>query len=384
MTEMRSTPRRGGWLSALITAVLAVSAIAFFGFRFSIALAEEDTDLYESPLILSVSRQFVVGPGELYGPFGGNNPLVLIHAPLYYRLAALIAWPLAGAGLHPVSAARIAGRSLSALGLAITLMAAYRLARLGGLSRRTGWWSVLLIAASPALAGQPFAVRPDMLGVALQTSGVLLVLSAVEGGPRAGSRVVWCYGLFGLAACVKQQFLLVAMVSTVVLLVSSRRGRVPVGAIVRGLAAGLGILAFEYGSEWVVTGGRIWDAAFVAVQGVGRVHSADWLHVGTVFAAVLGKEAGLVALLAAAGLATVQVRSVLARSIVASGILVVVSIAFLAITQLADSGPKVTGTLVAASLAALVLVIPAGMSLSWRSQGERRLDYVLAPVASPS
>ncbi len=39
--------------------------------------------------MLSVARQLVFGPSELYGPFGGSNPLVLIHAPLYYRAAAL-------------------------------------------------------------------------------------------------------------------------------------------------------------------------------------------------------------------------------------------------------------------------------------------------------
>ena len=36
----------------------------------------------ESPLILSVARQLVNGPSELYGPFGGGNPLVLIRAAL--------------------------------------------------------------------------------------------------------------------------------------------------------------------------------------------------------------------------------------------------------------------------------------------------------------
>src|ERR1700722_7483641 len=111
MTEMRSTPQRGGWLSASITAVLAASAIAFLGFRLLLGLGDEDTDLYESPLMLSVARQLVFGPDELYGPFGGRNPLVLIHAPLYYRLAALAASPMVRGGLHPVAAARIAGRT---------------------------------------------------------------------------------------------------------------------------------------------------------------------------------------------------------------------------------------------------------------------------------
>ena len=145
-------------LSAWVTAVLAVSAFVFLGFRLLLGLGGEDTDLYESPLILSVARQLVAGPGELYGPFGGRNPLVQIHAPLYYRLAALAAWPIAGSGFHPVTAARLAGRGLSALGLLATLSTAYRLARSGGMPRRVGVWAVLLIAASPVLAGQPFTV----------------------------------------------------------------------------------------------------------------------------------------------------------------------------------------------------------------------------------
>ena len=101
----------------------------------------------------------------------------------------LAAWPMTRAGLHPVAAARVAGRSLSVLGLLTTLLAAYRLARLDGGTGRAGWWAVLLIAATPMLAGQPFAVRPDMVGVALQTAGVLLVLSALQRGPQAGGRV---------------------------------------------------------------------------------------------------------------------------------------------------------------------------------------------------
>ncbi len=377
MTQMASTPTRGGWLSAWITAVLAASAVVFLGFRLFLGLGQEDTDLYESPLILSVARQLVVGPGELYGPFGGRNPLVLIHAPLYYRLAALGAWPLARAGLHPVDAARIAGRSISALGLLATLASAYRLARLGGGSRRAAWWSVLLIAASPALAGQPFAVRPDLVGVALQTAAVLLALSATEGGRVAGPRVVWSYLLFGLALCVKQQFVVSAVVSTFLLLSASRRGTVPLGTILRGLALGAGIVASVYGVEWVVTGGRIWDAAFLAAQGVGRVHPADWLHVGTVFAAVLGKEAGLIGLLAAAGLAAIRVRSVRGRWALASGIAIVVSVAVLSVVQLADAGPWVTGTLAAITLVALVVVIPVCVAIMGRCIAVGRLEFML-------
>src|SRR5205814_2249427 len=143
----------GRGISAWVTAVLAASAILFVGFRLALAWGAMDTETYESPLMLSVARQLVAGPWELYGPFGGTNPLVLIHAPLYYRAAALGAWPMVRAGLDPVTAARLAGRSISALGLLATLAAAYRMARLGGAPHRAGWWAVLLIAAAPVLAG---------------------------------------------------------------------------------------------------------------------------------------------------------------------------------------------------------------------------------------
>src|SRR5262249_8932379 len=154
------------------------------------------------------------------------NPLVLIHAPLYYRAAALAAWPISRAGLDPLVAARLAGRSLSAIGLLATLAAAYRLARLDGRPRRAGLWGVLLIAASPMLEGQPLAVRPDMAGVALQTAGVPLVLSSLRDATRARTRVPWAYVAFGLAACVKQQMIAVAGVSTLLLLAGWREGRV--------------------------------------------------------------------------------------------------------------------------------------------------------------
>src|SRR5262249_53996972 len=89
--------RRRSWPSASITSILTASACVFMGFRLSLALGGEDLDKYESPLMLSVARQLVTGPWELYGPFGGRNPLVLIHAPLYYRAAGLLAWPMARA-----------------------------------------------------------------------------------------------------------------------------------------------------------------------------------------------------------------------------------------------------------------------------------------------
>ena len=100
MTGIRvQEPVGGGRGSAWVTAILVVSAAATVGYWTVRAFGEEDTEAMESPLILSVARQFEVSPWELYGPFGGSNPLVLIHAPLYYRAAALLG--LAGGPSRP-------------------------------------------------------------------------------------------------------------------------------------------------------------------------------------------------------------------------------------------------------------------------------------------
>jgi hypothetical protein len=278
-----------------------------------------DTESLESPLMLSVARQLLVSPGELYGPFGGSNPLVLIHAPLYYRVAALTAWPMVRAGLDPVSAARVAGRSLSALGLLATLAVAYRLTQLDGRSRRAGLWAVLLIAASPVLEGQPFAVRPDMAGVALQTAGVLLVLSSLRDASRARIRVPWAYVAFGLAACVKQHLITAAGVSTILLLAGWRESRVRPRTLAQALAAFLGVVTVVYGLEWLVTGGQIWESAFVAAANVSRVHPGGLGHVQVLLIAVTSRAVGPIALLTAAGLIMVGAWSGIGRRIILAG-----------------------------------------------------------------
>jgi hypothetical protein len=369
-----------------VTLVLALAAAVFLSFRLGLALGREDTDTSESPLMLSVARQLIAGPWELYGPFHEHNHLVLIHAPLYYRLAALLAWPLARAGLDVVSAARIAGRSLSMLGLLTTLAAAYRLAQLDGAPRRAGGWAVLLIAAAPVLASQPYAVRPDMLGVALQTLGVLLVLSALESPRPAAARLAAAYAAFGLALCVKQHFVVAPAISTGLLMGACWRGRLAWRRIERSVVLGVGIVVVVYGFEEILTGGRMWQSVFVAAGSVGRVHPADWLHVATVGLAVIGKSAGLIVLLGSAGLATVAVRPGLARWTFAAGAgLVGATVALLGL-QLIVVDPWITGPLVVGVLAIASLIIPACAGLERSSFATGRCDhalwtYVLGEVA---
>ena len=130
--------RTGDTLSSWLTVILSLAAAIAVGFGVYLACGREDTEVLESPLMFSVARQLVEGPWGLYGPFGVKNPAVLIHAPLYYRLAALFAWPIHRAGVDPVWASFVAGRAISFVGLCCTVAAAYRLARVDGARSRVG------------------------------------------------------------------------------------------------------------------------------------------------------------------------------------------------------------------------------------------------------
>jgi hypothetical protein len=263
----------------------------------------------ESPLMLSVARQLISSPRELYGPYGGSNPLVLIHAPLYYRVAALFALPMARAGLPTVEAARIAGRLISALSLVATMGAAYRLGRMGGLPPRAGRWAALMVAASPVLAGQPVAVRPDMAGVALQSWGVVLALESMAGTGRGPNRRMAAASvLFGLSACVKQHLVAAWAVSVALSVWGWVRGRLSLGATACAVLPGLAVSGFIYGAEWLVTAGRVWEATLVAAAHVGRVHPGDWNTVLVLLLGILNRSAGIVAMLAAAAIIAVARR----------------------------------------------------------------------------
>ncbi len=362
MNDARPKANRAAVLAAgAVTLCLLTAAALSVVFWFALALSPEDLALMESPLLLAVARQLRAGSWELYGPFGGRNPLVLIHAPFYYRLAALAAWPIAASGMGPVAAALFAGRALSILSLAVTAVAAYRLARLDGARRRAGWWSALLLLASPVLGGTPFSVRPDMLGVALQTCGVLLVLSYVQNPGAGRSKLSWAFALFGLAICTKQHFVTGAAISLCMLTTGWRHGRVSTKPLVRGLSVGIAIVATIYCAEELVSRGRMSQAVFRAAANVSRVHPGGWLHVATVLAAVVGNSAGLIALLGAAALAAQGARSTAGSyllHITATGLVIV--LAGLTTLELFVVRQWIGWVTLAAALAILLLVLPAG------------------------
>lgn len=309
------------WTSIGLSAAIVVTTALTLGSWSPRALGKSDNEAMESPLMLSVARQLVYSPAELYGPFGRTNPLVLIHAPLYYRAAALLAWPMVRMGIDPVDAARISGRLLSFAGLIATTVAVGRLARLGGLPRHAGWWAMGLVVSAPVLSGIPYAVRPDLLGVAFQTWAVALAaasLASVGTTRGAAWRMVIASALFGLAVCVKQHLVAAWAVTVVWVAVSWLRGRAAVRPVLLVTVPGLVVAGSIYATEWRVTGGRIWDATFVAASSIGRVHPGSWDTVALLLLGILERSAGLVTLLVAAPAVTLAARSTVLRAVVAA------------------------------------------------------------------
>jgi hypothetical protein len=317
--RMTSQPYVGAKTSAWVTAVLVAAAVVAVLFGATLAVSPEDNERLESVLILPVAHQLLRGPWELYGPFGRSNPLVIIHAPLYYHLAALLAWPLYRGGANPVSAALAAGRALSFLGLGWTLVAAYRLARLDGMPRSAGWWAVLLIVASPIVGVMSYTVRPDMLGVALQTTGALLVLSVLRSERPTGTTLAAAFAAFGLALCVKQHYVAVPAISTFFLIPAWLRGHLSFNRITRALLSGMAIVLAVYGTEELVTEGRMSQAVFRAASTTSRVHPADLARSEIVLVLIAGKSSGLIELMMAAGLATVAARGGIGRAALVVG-----------------------------------------------------------------
>jgi hypothetical protein len=372
--------RAGAKTSAWVTGMLSAAAAVALTFGASMAVSPEDAEPFESTLLLSVARQLVRGPWELYGPFGSLNPYVLIHAPLYYHAAAIAAWPLYLFRQNPVWAAMAAGRSLSFAALAWTLAIAYRIARLDGMPRRVGWWAVLLIVASPVVGVMPYAVRPDMLGVALQTTGVFLVLSVLRSERPRGTSLATAFAAFGLAACVKQHYVAAPAISTIFLVSAVLRGRLSFKLVACGLLTGLTIVLVVYGTEDLATGGRMSQAVFRAAAAATRVHHADSGRAAIVFVAILGKSSGLIAIMVAAGLANVGARAgtgraalvvvgtVLTGLITASSLLNLLGIVVTELDLLLNVGSLAIGVL---------LVVPACYLLTPRNHWGGGLHRVL-------
>ena len=374
-------PKR--WVSGWVTVVLSIAAAAATAFGIFLALGDRDTEVFESPLMLSVARQLVRGPWELYGPFGGQNPLVLIHAPLYYHLAALLAWPLKNAGLDPISAARLAGRSLSLVALFVTACSAFAIAQLDRAPRRAGWWAVCLFVSSPVVGAIPFTVRPDMLGVALQTTGVLLLLKAILSERPKGRSIALAFAAFGVAICVKQHFVGGLIAGTFLLLSTWRRGRVSLRIALLGMLPAFVIAAVFFAAMEISTEGRMSQAVVVAAAATARTHPADWVRAAIVISAIVLGSTSLIAVLATAGLAqTGASRTAGRRKVARAGLALVAFTVIMPFVQTLH--PSTAGDISSAVAVylCLLLVIPGCMLLDRGTLLASRIDLDLCLFAA--
>ena len=290
-----SPPRR--LLTAMVTGILALSAILYLAFLIRLALGSDDAGRFETTLAMSVSSQFDHGPGHLYGPYTATNHLVLIHAPLYYRLAALLAWPLIGLNVPALTASFVAGRLISIVATLWCLLSAYRLGCLGGLPKRAGFLAVCLIAAAPIPGLLAVMTRPDMLAVALQTAGIFLVLRSINNHFDRSIDLTSAYLLFAVAFCVKQNSLIALAVSSTLLIVICMKEHKPRRAVIKAHLAAAGVVFMDMGIEEYVTTGNMSLSVFILPSGPFRqINRASWAHVGGVLLTIVKKLCGLLAM----------------------------------------------------------------------------------------
>ena len=92
----------------------------------------------------------------------------------------------------------------------------------------------------------PYTVRPDMVGVALQNAGVLLIFSSAAIAAAGATAIAGGFAAFGLAICAKQHLLGGPLVATVLVLRAWRRGRAWARLVGMGLLTAAAIVAGIY------------------------------------------------------------------------------------------------------------------------------------------
>lgn len=296
MEELQQS-RLASFAAVVLMILAAIAAGIYLGYHVAIAFGPDDTNHLETTMAMIVGREVETGPEGLYGPFSGSNPLVLIHAPFYYRIAGLLAYPLFRNRFTAITAALIAGRSLAFLGLLATLFGAYGIARVDGGSRRAGWLAVWLIAASPVFGSMSVSVRPDTLAVGLQTLGYWAVLRAIRRGRAAGwGGLLLGYVAFALAFATKQHCVVSAVVGTLVLAVAAARGGVRIGMVLLAIVVAGLITVGYFGFEERITGGMMSRSAFYLPSQLRKTAPAGWDHVAVVLWNVTKMTIGPIAL----------------------------------------------------------------------------------------
>jgi hypothetical protein len=289
-----SCPRAVG-AKVCCAVLLAASACVYLGYHAAIALEPDDSAWLETPLTLALARQIEEGPARLYGPYTGARPTVIIHAPFYYRLAALAAWPLAKLGFEPLIASFAAGRLLSVLAFVAAIGLAARLSMIDGTSWWAGLLSAILIAAAPVVAKVSITVRPDTLALCLQTLGVFLVVRTWMSGRSNTFALAAAYIAFGLAFCAKQHAMVASLASTVLLCGACARRQVPLRTLAIAMVCGALAVLIYYGAEWLVVGRSVARAAFEVPAALKHVAPGSWRHVTYIAKDVSKLSIGLIA-----------------------------------------------------------------------------------------
>ena len=280
---------------------LGLLATLQVGYQLYLGVQETDVGPFETVLARTVAGHFetTAGPARFYGPFDGTYPAVLMHAPLYYRLVAILAWPAILLGCAPLTASLITGRCLSVAGTALLVWSAASLSSVDRRTRSVGFIVASLLLASPLLGNLAIMLRPDALGVGLQTLGLWLALQATqeESGRENRTQLVRAAAVFALAFCVKQQNVTLAFMSCLPVLIAFRQGRIPLKTVAFAGVAGFVTVFGILGMENLLTSGRMWQTVFVYPSGPFRaINYAGWSHVLSVFDISARRTVGLLAL----------------------------------------------------------------------------------------
>ncbi|MFO0957706.1 MAG: glycosyltransferase family 39 protein [Isosphaeraceae bacterium] len=240
----------------------------------------------------------------LYGPLFGSNPSVLIQAPLYYRLTGLLAAPWVWTGTDPLAACFRAGRLISALSFLALLILAGRLARADG-GQGGAILPALLIAGSPLMGSYPATMRPDLLGIALQTGGLALAAAvAIDPNTRAARRLTIAFGLFALAFLTKQHYIVGPIASALWLAIACKSRRSLIGPLLGACALFVAIVAGCLAVENRITQGAMMRSVFQLPGELQHVTAGSWAYVAVVFVETFKRGLPLLAMGLAAAWAT--------------------------------------------------------------------------------
>ena len=246
---------------------------------------------------------------------------------------------------------------------------------------------MLLVAATPIYGGLIVEVRPDMLGIAMQTWGVVLILGALEAARPDRRKIVMAFVCFGAAACVKQQLLANAAASTLLLAAAWRQKRLDFATLVIALLCDAAVIFTYYGAEFLITDGRIAQSVYQGARACAVVHPATWPDARNLLLVLCWKCIGLVLLSAAAALAWVESatgRRASFAMFAGNGLIAILTT--LAVVQAFAVNPWVSASIVTGLLATIVGFLPLGAWALARSWRRRDLDaafalYFLAELA---